>query len=121
LSRYTCWLELFTFSVDLFKVLDTEQEVKVSFRLTGTATSAAITLLTSGKDLADWTASPDKLKAIWMQKWLALVIIMAWRHGASTGEQFSCNTSFGICSNELESSLASFLSTNGIYQQWREC
>jgi hypothetical protein len=29
-------------------------------------------LLTSGKDLSDWTASPDKLKAIWMQKWLAL-------------------------------------------------
>ena len=33
----------------------------------------ATTLLTSGIDLADWTASPDKLKAIWMQKWLALV------------------------------------------------
>ncbi|WP_315821141.1 SusD/RagB family nutrient-binding outer membrane lipoprotein [Paraflavitalea speifideaquila] len=49
------------------------QGVKESFRLTGTASAAATTLLTSGKDLADWTASTDKLKAIWMQKWLALV------------------------------------------------
>lgn len=53
-----------------------EQGVKESFRVTG-ATAAygadkATTLLTSGKDLADWNASPDKLKAIWMQKWLAL-------------------------------------------------
>ena len=54
-----------------------ENGVKESFRLTGTTTAfgaaAANTLLTSGFDLADWTASPDKLKAIWMQKWLALV------------------------------------------------
>lgn len=54
-----------------------EQGVKESFRITGaTATygaDKATALLTSGKDLADWTASPDKLKAIWMQKWLALV------------------------------------------------
>ena len=54
-----------------------ETGVKESFRVTG-ATAAygadkATTLLTSGIDLADWTASPDKLKAIWMQKWLALV------------------------------------------------
>src|SRR4030095_3798667 len=53
-----------------------EQGVKESFRLTGTTTAygaaAATTLLTSGLDLADWTASPDKLKAIWMQKWIAL-------------------------------------------------
>ena len=53
-----------------------EQGVKESFRITGTTTAygaaAATTLLTSGKDLADWTASPDKLKAIWMQKWIAL-------------------------------------------------
>ena len=53
-----------------------EQGVKESFRLTGTTTAygaaAATTLLTSGFDLSDWTASPDKLKAIWMQKWLAL-------------------------------------------------
>jgi len=54
-----------------------EQGVKESFRLTGTTNKygadKATTLLSSGKDLADWTASPDKLKAIWMQKWLALV------------------------------------------------
>jgi hypothetical protein len=53
-----------------------EQGVKESFRITGTTATygaaAATTLLTSGLDLADWTASPDKLKAIWMQKWLAL-------------------------------------------------
>jgi hypothetical protein len=54
-----------------------EQGVKESFRLTGTTATyggdKVTTLLTSGKDLADWDASPDKLKAIWMQKWLALV------------------------------------------------
>jgi len=54
-----------------------ETGVKESFRLTGTTTAygaaTATTLLTSGLDLADWTASTDKLKAIWMQKWLALV------------------------------------------------
>ncbi|MEO5683674.1 MAG: SusD/RagB family nutrient-binding outer membrane lipoprotein [Chitinophagaceae bacterium] len=50
-----------------------EQGVRESFRITGTAAAAATTLLTSGKDLADWAASPDKLKAIWMQKWIALV------------------------------------------------
>ena len=54
-----------------------EQGVKESFRITGTTAAygaaAATTLLTSGFDLADWTASPDKLKAIWMQKWIALV------------------------------------------------
>jgi len=49
-----------------------EQGVKEAFRITGTAASAATTLLTSGFDLSDWSASPDKLKAIWMQKWLAL-------------------------------------------------
>ena len=49
-----------------------EQGVKEAFRITGTAASAATTLLTSGIDLSDWAASPDKLKAIWMQKWLAL-------------------------------------------------
>jgi hypothetical protein len=54
-----------------------EQGVKESFRLTGTTTKygadKATTLLASGIDLADWNASADKLKAIWMQKWLALV------------------------------------------------
>lgn len=53
-----------------------EQGVRESFRTTGTSTAygaaTATTLLTSGLDLADWTASPDKLKAIWMQKWIAL-------------------------------------------------
>jgi len=53
-----------------------EQGVRESFRLTGTTTAygaaTATTLLTSGFDLADWNASPDKLKAIWMQKWIAL-------------------------------------------------
>jgi Starch-binding associating with outer membrane len=53
-----------------------EQGVKESFRLTGTSSKygadKVTTLLTSGIDLADWTASPDKLKAIWQQKWLAL-------------------------------------------------
>ncbi|MCW3073381.1 MAG: hypothetical protein JWP69_450 [Flaviaesturariibacter sp.] len=53
-----------------------ETGVRESFRTTGaTATygaDKATALLTSGKDLADWMASPDKLKAIWMQKWLAL-------------------------------------------------
>jgi len=49
-----------------------EQGVKEAFRITGTSAAAATTLLTSGIDLSDWAASPDKLKAIWMQKWLAL-------------------------------------------------
>jgi hypothetical protein len=54
-----------------------EQGVRESFRITGTTATngagAATALLTSGKILADWAASPDKLQAIWMQKWLALV------------------------------------------------
>jgi hypothetical protein len=54
-----------------------EQGVRQSFRLTGTTDAygadKATTLLTSGFNLADWNASPDKLQAIWMQKWLALV------------------------------------------------
>jgi hypothetical protein len=65
-----------------------EQGVKESFRLTGTAASAATTLLTSGLDLADWTASPDKLKAIWMQKWLSVVNytgLEAWSEYRRTG------------------------------------
>jgi hypothetical protein len=55
-----------------------EQGVRESFRVTGTTakytggTDRATLLLTSGIDLADWNASPDKLKAIWQQKWLAL-------------------------------------------------
>jgi hypothetical protein len=52
-----------------------EQGVTESFRLLGVPEYAAkvTELLTSGKENADWSASPDKLKAIWTQKWLALV------------------------------------------------
>jgi hypothetical protein len=54
-----------------------EEGVRQSFRLTGTSVTygadKATTLLTSGINLADWNASPDKLQAIWMQKWIALV------------------------------------------------
>ncbi|HET7896805.1 MAG TPA: SusD/RagB family nutrient-binding outer membrane lipoprotein, partial [Flavisolibacter sp.] len=67
-----------------------EQGVMESFRLLGVAnaTDRANTLLTSGFDLADWSASPDKLKAIWMQKWLALVNyngMEAWTEYRRTG------------------------------------
>lgn len=53
-----------------------ETGVRESFRVMG-ATAAygadkATALLTSGINLADWNASPDKLQAIWMQKWIAL-------------------------------------------------
>ena len=50
-----------------------EQGVRESFRLVGSTDARATALLTSGKDLADWTASPNKLNAIRAQKWLALV------------------------------------------------
>lgn len=50
-----------------------EQGVKESYRLVGAPAAAATTLLSNGLDLTDWAASPDKLKAIWQQKWLALV------------------------------------------------
>ena len=50
-----------------------ETGVKEAYRVTGTAgPGAATTILVNGKDLSDWSASPDKLKAIWFQKWLAL-------------------------------------------------
>ena len=51
-----------------------EQGVKESFRILGVpdAATKANILLTSGLQDADFTASTDKLKAIWMQKWLAL-------------------------------------------------
>jgi hypothetical protein len=54
-----------------------KEGVKQSFRITGTtakylADDPVNKLLNSGIDLADWSASPDKLKAIWMQKWIAL-------------------------------------------------
>lgn len=52
-----------------------ETGVRESFRLLGvpSADTRATTLLTSGIADADWTATTDKLHAIWMQKWLALV------------------------------------------------
>ncbi len=50
-----------------------EQGVKESFRLVGSTQAQATTLLTSGLAEADWAASPDKLKAIWVQKWLSFV------------------------------------------------
>lgn len=52
-----------------------EEGVKQSFRTLGVPNAAAnaTALLTSGKDLSDWSASTDKLKAIWQQKWLALM------------------------------------------------
>jgi len=37
------------------------------------ADAAAAAYLSSGYPYADWNASPDKLKAIWVQKWIALV------------------------------------------------
>jgi hypothetical protein len=51
-----------------------EEGVKQSFRLLGGANTAAnaTTLLASGIDNSDWTASTDKLKAIATQKWIAL-------------------------------------------------
>ncbi|MEO6550550.1 MAG: SusD/RagB family nutrient-binding outer membrane lipoprotein [Ferruginibacter sp.] len=53
-----------------------EQAVKESFRVTGATAKYGATvadaLLTNGKDLSDWNASPDKLKLIWQQKWIAL-------------------------------------------------
>jgi len=71
-----------------------EQGVRESFRVTGTTakytggTDRATILLTSGFNLADWNASPDKLKAIWQQKWLALANfggLEAWTDNRRTG------------------------------------
>jgi hypothetical protein len=50
-----------------------KQGVRESYRQVGSTVTAANTLLANGLDLTDWTASPDKLKAIWFQKWIALV------------------------------------------------
>jgi hypothetical protein len=62
-----------------------ESGVRWAFRLaaatqTGTATAtntaadaAADTYLASGQDLVDWDDSPNKLRTIWVQKYLALV------------------------------------------------
>lgn len=66
------------------------QGVIESFRLLGVpnATAQANALLTSGIANADWTASPDKLTAIWTQKWIALVNyegMEAWTEYRRTG------------------------------------
>lgn len=52
-----------------------EQGVKESFRVTGTTSNAATTILVNGKLLSDWTAATtatQQLQTIWLQKWLAL-------------------------------------------------
>lgn len=49
-----------------------EEGVKQSFRALGATAAQATTLLTSGIADADWTVSTDKLRAIAIQKWLAL-------------------------------------------------
>ena len=51
-----------------------EAGVRDAFRLDGVpnAVTQANVVLTSGIAESDWTASPDKLKAIWFQKWLSL-------------------------------------------------
>ncbi len=50
-----------------------EQGVRESFRLLGATSAQATALLTGGATEADWAASPNKLQAIWKQKWYALV------------------------------------------------
>ncbi len=65
-----------------------EQGVKESLRLTGTSSSAANTILTEGKDNADYVASADKIKAIITQKWLATADFTgmeAWAEYRRTG------------------------------------
>ncbi len=49
-----------------------ELGVREAFRLDGATDAQATILLSSGLPEASWTGSPDKLKAIWIQKWLAL-------------------------------------------------
>jgi hypothetical protein len=49
-----------------------EDGVRESFRITGTAASAATALLTGGTNNADFAASANKLDAIAIQKWIAL-------------------------------------------------
>lgn len=49
-----------------------ERGVREAFRVVGASDAQATVLLGSGKAEADWAASPDKLKAIWMQKWLSM-------------------------------------------------
>jgi hypothetical protein len=53
-----------------------EAGIRQSFRLTGTTAAYGydkyLALINSGLPLADWDDSPNKLEAIWAQKWLAL-------------------------------------------------
>src|SRR5204863_3437848 len=52
-----------------------EQGVKEAYRVTGTPTNAATTILVNGKKLSDWSAAvtpTEQLNLIWFQKWLAL-------------------------------------------------
>jgi len=49
-----------------------EEGVKQSFRLLGASAAGATALLANGKVNADWSASPNKLEAIAIQKWIAL-------------------------------------------------
>lgn len=49
-----------------------EEGIRQSFRLLGADLAKVTALTTSGKLDADWTASPDKLEAIAIQKWIAL-------------------------------------------------
>lgn len=65
-----------------------EDGVKASFSFLGAPAAAATELLSNGKDLTDWNASPDKLKAIWMQKWIALTNVNgleSWAEYRRTG------------------------------------
>jgi len=52
-----------------------EQGVKESFRVTGTTSDPATTILVNGKQLSDWSVAlttTQQLQTIWLQKWLAL-------------------------------------------------
>lgn len=49
-----------------------EQGIRESFRLLGANASGVETIIHGGLPDADWSASPDKLRAIAIQKWIAL-------------------------------------------------
>lgn len=49
-----------------------EEGVRQSFRLVGCTQAQATALLTGGVATCDWSASPDKLAAIAIQKWFSL-------------------------------------------------
>jgi Starch-binding associating with outer membrane len=65
-----------------------EEGIRQSFRTLGANVSKAAELLTGGKNDVDWTASPNKLEAIAVQKWKALVNftgLEAWTEYRRTG------------------------------------